>query len=51
MPAAGFTPVSLDVTAIGLSQARLFDLRLGPGPDLTVAAMLLRYHPMAPSRA
>ena len=45
LAAAGFTPVSLDVTAIGLSEARIVDLRLGPGPDLTVAAVLLRYHP------
>ena len=47
LAAAGFAPVSLDVADIGLGGARIVDLRLGPGPDLTVAAVLLRYRPAA----
>ena len=45
LAAAGFAPVSLDIAEIGLDRARIVDLRLGAGPDLTVAEVVLRYRP------
>ena len=40
---AGFAPVSLDVAGVGLEEVRIVDLRLGPGPGLTVSKVVLRY--------